>query len=92
MFVGTKRPPYTRSASVNDDEEEIPSRLAQAAAAVDYEMRAGAVHEVKLSQVENDRPALGIGRAQPTLKLWDRGDVELAKSDATVTGPASPGT
>jgi len=55
-------------------------------------MRAGAVHEVKLSQVENDRPALGIGRAQPTLKLWDRGDVELAKSDATVTGPASPGT
>ena len=49
MFVGTKRPPYTRSASVNDDEEEIPSRLAQAAAAVDYEMRPGAVHEVKLS-------------------------------------------
>jgi hypothetical protein len=42
-------------------------------------MRAGAVHEVKLAQVEDERPAVGIVLAQGTLELWDRGDVELAE-------------
>ena len=66
-------------ASVNDDEEEAPSLLAQAAVAVDDAMRAGAVHEVKLGQVEDERPAVVIVVAQGALELWDRGDVELAE-------------
>jgi hypothetical protein len=41
-------------------------------------MRAGAVHEVNLAQVEDDRPAVGVGLAQGTLELWDCGEVELA--------------
>ena len=65
-------------ASVNDH-GETPSLLAQAAVAVTQEMRAGAVHEVHFAQGEDDRPAVGIGLAQGTLKLWERGEVELAR-------------